>query len=308
MMDIFQSKGIQLLLPARLEKPSYEFVSFVCCTEENIAGVLQSELSVGKCNQEGGFISFLYNGVKIEVHIVKHDEIQFALHYLAFGAAGTIPGKLLHQMGMKLSVRGLFYLVREQMFDGDSKSGHIMEEVPLTCEWEKALFLLGLSAENWTRISTQDQLFSFITASKEFCPTVFVEILESKLESFPIKSADLDIFLSFCMWVKDQTFEKKGFKARRVYRKGLYTIFPTLKNRMFANSGKMLRKKEISKKLNPEVVRQWLALDDTDSDVYQVLKLFRARHDELDILAMSNNEVRAGVVTYYQYHQQQSQI
>lgn len=300
----FMEHGVELHAPNQLAAEIYSGVTFVCVTDKDIAGIVRDALSVQTFQHDGSFLRFLFDGVRVDIYCVRQEELPFALKYLAYGSAGTIPGKLLHQMGMKLSVRGLFYIVREQMFDGNMQGGHILEEVPLTCEWSQALKLLSLDDSKWDTLQTQTELFKFISSSREFCPSIFVELIGTRIDDFPIRSNQLDIFISFCEWVKDAGFVTKGFRPRRVYRKGLFVIFPQLKGRMFANSGKFLRKREIYNKVNPALVRQWLALEDDDASVYNVLREFRTKHDELDILAMSSNEARACIVTYYQHLQQ----
>lgn len=303
---LMQGNNLTVVLPHEFrEKDRFDCIRLACSTENiDIVGLVRDLFSVSRFAHETNTICFKVDGIKVELYIVKGDELDFAQSYLSYGIAGSIPGKLLHRMGMKISVRGLHYLIRDQMFDGDSVSGHILEEVPLTTSWEMAMSLLSVDGRAWYNLANQDELFSYVASSKEFCPSVFYAAMEAKTESFLEKLADADIFITFCQWLQAQAWPEKGFRRRKVYRKGLYSIFPVLKNRMFANSGKVLRRKEIVRKINPTLIRQWLALEESDPAPYNVLKIFKERCDELEVLALSQDEIRAMVVSIYHYLQQ----
>lgn len=290
------------------EKERFDCIRLACVVENiDLIGLIRERFSVSRFAHETNTICFKVDGIKVELYVVKSEELEFAQAYLSYGIAGSIPGKILHRMGMKCSFKGLHYLIREQMFDGDSVSGHILEEVPLTTSWEMAMSLLSLNGHDWYRINNQAELFSFVSRSKEFCPSVFYSAIGTDTEAFLEKLADADIFVTFCQWLQEQRWPEKGFRRRKVYRKGLYALFPTLKNRMFANSGKVLRRKEIQRKISPNLIRQWLALEETDPSPYNVLKIFKERCDELEVLALAQDEIRAMVVSIYHYLQQQKE-
>lgn len=298
-ISCLRSSNIQCEAPKDLENELHQSIKLVCCTEEDIINSLRTKLGIIEYGQENGLIVFSYSGMRVELHTVKDTEYDFALQYLSFDNSVAIPGKMLHQMGMKLSYRGLFYLIRENMFDGDNQNGHIMEEVLLTSRWEEAIMLLSIKETDWNSITTREGLFELISASREFCPSIFIEFLETKPEIF--EAGKDDIFVSFCRWLQTQTYPNKGYRPRRVYRKALFDMYPLLKNRMFANSGKFLRKREISKRINTENIKSWLSLDNGDPRIGAVIRLFKTRHDELEMLSMTMHEIRNLFVSYFPY-------
>lgn len=197
------------------------------------------------------------NVFQVDFITIAPESFDYAKNYFSFNDQGNLVGRLFHAAGFSHRHDGLFYYFR----DGDYK----FREIPLTKDYETALFFMGYDPEKFKEgFDTLDEMFKFIASSEFFNKEIF--LLENRNAQSRVRDRKRPTYTAFLKWC-EETPGLNNFKfpsEKKEWHKHLDKFFPGFNESYAKCERDLVELREVKDKFNGALVSEWTGLEGKD--------------------------------------------
>lgn len=217
--SFFQAK-VFYRIPFYSEKGSFGDLDFVLDLNAIPKKILRNdwkkfiaqELNIVHSSSNGNVFSFLYEHLQIDaIAIGCSEEVEPAVRYFAYNDLSNLLGRLAHKIGMKISHKGSFLVIR----DPETANTSLIKEHLVTREYFDALAMLGLSKERYlSGFSSKEDLFRFVASSSFFQKDIY--LLHNRSHRSRIRDRKRQIYHDFLEWIeRENPLDRHSFSEVR---------------------------------------------------------------------------------------------
>lgn len=264
-----------------------------------------------KPHKNGNVYSFPYKGFQVDLCFHHKDEIDTAVAYTSWGDLGNLMGRVYHKMGYHYGHDGLTFWIREGLFRENnswSDSDHIYEKYIFDKDIERIFKIGGFDYQRWLEgFNDMQEVFAFVCSSDYFDPESYK--LENLNHANRTRNKKRPMFMKFVEYVEEHNPPKgkKTLLSKENYSLLTQWRYPELKKRIDNHRFNYYVEKSKNEKINGKLVIEWLDLDVTIDGklVGQIMSDIRTKYSSLDMLSMSQEELKYEVFKIRKNYEQE---
>lgn len=158
-------------------------------------------LNENKVSTNGDVFSFVYEQLQVDcISVSDPNEVQPAVNYYAFNDLSNLLGRITHKLGLKLSHKGLFIIVR----DPENPDTSLLKEILVSRRYTDALTLIGVDPIQYLMcgFSTKEEMFQYVASSTFFQKDIF--LLHNRTHRSRTRDQKRKIYHEFLEWIEKE--------------------------------------------------------------------------------------------------------
>ena len=261
--------------------------------------------------QNGNIKHFDYRGYQVDVIVIDESKMDLARFFYGYGDTGMMMGMFLRNLGLKFGMGGLTYKCETY-------------KIGLSQDLKAILQFLGLDYDSWEQgFETQEGMFRYLASSKYFRPYFFSrknpEVLEldgqkrkkgtSVFETPTIWNHEARHRLAerpmFHNWIEHvESLPESADKIDPGQVKAAALVFFDKENAVRKVEEDLDLGRRVKVKFNGKLAMQWTNQQVTGKPLGDLTAAFKSAYTSTRLDNMTQDEIMAAFVKYYQAQQQ----